>query len=239
MTTKLTETQLRVLSLACQRPDRAVHPMPKNLASGAADRVLSLLLKRGLVEETGQEGWTALVATPAAEEALGLEPEQDGEAPAGEAKQEAYSAATVAKGWVGRTKAGKGLTAAHEPDAAHKPPSPTRRPARLPRTVAGAEAPAVQAGAGTMATTPAAEADQPPSAPSTRANTKQALLIAMLQRPEGCTIAEAMEATGWLSHTVRGALAGALKKRLGLEITSEKVEGRGRVYRVGPMTDTS
>ena len=54
----------------------------------------------------------------------------------------------------------------------------------------------------------------------------------MLQRPEGATIAEVVEATGWQPHTVRGALAGALKKRLGLTIGSEKVEGRGRVYRI-------
>ena len=66
----------------------------------------------------------------------------------------------------------------------------------------------------------------------TREGTKQAALVAMLQRPEGATIAEVVEATGWQPHTVRGALAGALKKRLGLTIVSEKVEGRGRVYRL-------
>ena len=41
---------------------------------------------------------------------------------------------------------------------------------------------------------------------------------------------EITAATCWQSHTVRGAMAGALKKKLGLEVTSEKVEGRGRVY---------
>jgi Protein of unknown function (DUF3489) len=66
----------------------------------------------------------------------------------------------------------------------------------------------------------------------TRAGTKQALLVEMLGRPEGSTIAEIVAATGWQPHTVRGAFAGALKKRLGLEVTSEKVEGRGRVYRL-------
>ena len=40
----------------------------------------------------------------------------------------------------------------------------------------------------------------------------------MLQRPEGATIAEVVEATGWQPHTVRGAFAGALKKRLGLTV---------------------
>ena len=67
-----------------------------------------------------------------------------------------------------------------------------------------------------------------------RAESKQARLIAMLRRPEGASIAEIVEAFDWQPHTVRGAIAGALKKKLGLEVTSEKVEGRGRVYRLRP-----
>ncbi len=66
----------------------------------------------------------------------------------------------------------------------------------------------------------------------TRADTKQAQLIAMLERPEGATIAEIAAATGWQPHTVRGAIAGALKKKLGLNVVSEKMENRGRVYRI-------
>lgn len=63
-----------------------------------------------------------------------------------------------------------------------------------------------------------------------RAGTKQAQIIAMLQRPEGATVAEMVEATGWLAHTVRGSISGALKKKLRLPIATEKVEGRGTVY---------
>ena len=59
----------------------------------------------------------------------------------------------------------------------------------------------------------------------------------MLGRVEGATIAEIVAATGWQPHTVRGALAGALKKRLGLTIDSDKVEGRGRVYRIPADSD--
>ncbi|GHC36529.1 hypothetical protein GCM10007291_42470 [Gemmobacter nanjingensis] len=65
-----------------------------------------------------------------------------------------------------------------------------------------------------------------------RAGTKQAQIIAMLQRPEGATIAEMVEATSWQSHTVRGSISGALKKKLGLPIRAEKVEGRGTVYKL-------
>ena len=74
--------------------------------------------------------------------------------------------------------------------------------------------------------------DAAPKALTPREGTKQAKLIAMLRAPDGATIEEIMAATGWQSHTVRGAMAGALKKKLGLEVTSEKVEGRGRVYRL-------
>ena len=64
-----------------------------------------------------------------------------------------------------------------------------------------------------------------------RAGTKQALMIAMLKRPEGATVEQIAEAMGWQKHTVRGAMAGTLKKKLGLTITSEKIDGR-RVYRI-------
>jgi len=66
-----------------------------------------------------------------------------------------------------------------------------------------------------------------PAAPKTRTprtGTKQALLIDMLRREKGATIEEVVVATGWQSHTVRGAISGALKKKLGLDVGSE---GRG------------
>ena len=71
-----------------------------------------------------------------------------------------------------------------------------------------------------------------PKARTPREGTKQATLIAMLRAPEGATIEEIMAATAWPSHTVRGAMAGALKQKLGLEVTSEKVENGGRVYKL-------
>lgn len=68
--------------------------------------------------------------------------------------------------------------------------------------------------------------------PRSRENSKQAQVIAMLQRPEGATLRQIMDTTGWQAHTVRGTLAGALKKKLGLTIVSEKSEGGERVYRL-------
>ncbi len=78
----------------------------------------------------------------------------------------------------------------------------------------------------------AADSTAASPAASVRPGTKQALLIALLQRKEGASLGEIGEATGWQPHSVRGAISGALKKKLGLSIASEKVEGRGRVYRI-------
>ena len=77
-----------------------------------------------------------------------------------------------------------------------------------------------------------AETNAVPKARTPREGTKQATLIAMLRAPDGATIEEITVALEWAGHTVRGAMAGALKKKLGLEVNSEKVEGRGRVYRL-------
>ena len=68
--------------------------------------------------------------------------------------------------------------------------------------------------------------------PPTRAGTKQAMLIDLLKRKSGTTIDEAVAAMGWQRHSVRGAISGTLKKKLGLAVISEAVEGRGRVYRI-------
>ena len=65
-----------------------------------------------------------------------------------------------------------------------------------------------------------------------REGTKQAVLIELLTRAEGATLPQMTEATGWQVHTGRGAMAGALKKKLGLEITSEKQTGADRIYRI-------
>jgi Fic family protein len=70
------------------------------------------------------------------------------------------------------------------------------------------------------------------AAPATRANSKQAQLIEMLKSRDGVTIDEIVKKFDWQAHTVRGALAGALKKKLGLNLISDKIEGRGRVYRI-------
>ena len=80
----------------------------------------------------------------------------------------------------------------------------------------------------------------PGHTPKQREGTKQATLIELLKRPEGVSLAEMVQATGWQQHTVRGAMAGALKKKLGLDIQSSKESGGYRTYRitVNPKTPT-
>ncbi len=70
------------------------------------------------------------------------------------------------------------------------------------------------------------------SPPAVRPGTKQALMIDLLKHKKGATIAEIVAATGWQPHSVRGAISGALKKKLGLAVTSEKVGDGSRVYRI-------
>lgn len=81
----------------------------------------------------------------------------------------------------------------------------------------------------------AAEAPAPKQ-PTPRAGTKQAMLIEMLQTAEGATMEAIIAATGWQAHTARGAMSGALGKKLGLLVTSAKEDRRGRVYRISSDT---
>ena len=75
------------------------------------------------------------------------------------------------------------------------------------------------------------EPERAASAADPRAGSKQAQVIGLLQRPEGATIDEMAAAMGWQRHSVRGLISGALKKKLGLPVVSEKTE-RGRLYRL-------
>jgi hypothetical protein len=66
---------------------------------------------------------------------------------------------------------------------------------------------------------------------SSRSGTKQEAVLMLLRRPQGATIAALMKATGWQQHSVRGFFAGVVRKKLGLTLMSDKVDG-DRIYRL-------
>ena len=70
------------------------------------------------------------------------------------------------------------------------------------------------------------------AAPKPRAESKQARFIAAMRTAKGISIAEAAEEFGWQKHTVRGAVAGAIRVKLGLKVDATQDEKRGTVYRI-------
>ncbi len=73
---------------------------------------------------------------------------------------------------------------------------------------------------------------EPAKTPRTRDNSKQAQVIAMLRRPEGATIVQICEATGWQQHTVRGTISGTLRKRQGLHVVLIQDAMGAKAYRI-------
>jgi hypothetical protein len=79
---------------------------------------------------------------------------------------------------------------------------------------------------------PASRRSAPPvSRSAARSDTKHARIIAMLRTPAGATIAAIVTVTEWQQHSVRGFLAGVVRKKLGLNLVSEQTD-KGRVYRI-------
>jgi len=204
---KLSDRQLVILSAAAQNGG-AVLPLPKSLTlnKAAATSVLKGLAKRGLVDERpaghGAEVWR-------------------------QAKDGHRTTLLITE---------TGLAAIGiEPEGGSAEPSAATKP--RPKTRGGRSTRKSTEAKPTGKTPPArrqASAVKPKDKAATagRPGTKQALLIELLARKSGATIAETVQATGWQPHSVRGAISGTLKKKLGLTVTSTVVEGRGRVYRI-------
>lgn len=76
----------------------------------------------------------------------------------------------------------------------------------------------------------AAHRETPAAQP--KRNSKLSLLVEHLRRPDGATLAELVDATGWQSHSVRGAISGTIKRKMGLTVETQTVPERGRIYRL-------
>ncbi len=106
-----------------------------------------------------------------------------------------------------------------------RPADPARKPDSAPQSPNEAD------GSATGGNHP----EPAPDAPACRVpreGTKLATLVEMLRAEGGATCDELANTLEWRRHTVRGALAGAVRKRLGLNVTARDVDGRGRVYAI-------
>lgn len=65
-----------------------------------------------------------------------------------------------------------------------------------------------------------------------REGSKKAIVLELLKRPEGATLQEIMSVTGWMAHSVRGFISGALGKKMGLTVESLKTAEGARAYRI-------
>jgi hypothetical protein len=200
----LTTTQRETLEHAIEHIAGRIEWFPASVKGGARGKVLQGLLARDLVaEEDGHH-----VVTDTGYAALGRErlAPRAPEAKANGTPEDAAAAVTAAEA---RDDLEQAVTAAeatwHWQTAAE---------------------------AASEASEEDAERAAPPKRRQPRGNSKQAQVIALLRRPEGATVDEIRQRTGWLPHTVRGAFSGTLKKRLGLNVTSEKAAHGERVYRI-------
>jgi hypothetical protein len=205
--TRLSDTQLVVLSAAAQRADLSVLPLPETLSlkGGALNKVMDSLRNRGLIRVLGGDGGPErVVITSEGMVAIGVEADDD----------EAPTAADTAP-------------TSGEADVAAKAPPPASEADGAKKRAKAGPAGGKSEKARTRATSEPEVAGEPSPKPTPSAGTKQAQMIEMLKRPEGATVEQIAAATGWQHHTIRGAISGALKKKLGLTVEATRTREVG------------
>jgi len=208
--TRLSDTQLVILSAAAQRADLSVLPLPESLTlkGGALNKVMDSLRNRGMIRLLGGDGGPErVVITSEGMAAIGVEADND----------EAPAAADTAPTSAEADSAADTPAPATEADGAAT--SANSKPARGKGKAKGSK---TTAAAGKPET-----GGEPAATPTPRTGTKQAQMIELLKRPEGATVEQIAAATGWQHHTIRGAISGALKKKLGLTVEATRTREVG------------
>ena len=200
---QLTDTQLVVLSAALNREDGSVLPLPANLKGGAIAKVCAALIAKGLAEEIAFDREAARAAP---QQVFRSDP--DAEPVTLRITDLARQALNVDT--PSATDAAKPVPEQVEAEAPADQNDKLSEPAAASSDQPSADAPQQIDGGD-------ASGKQP------RSGTKLEQFIQLLRRPEGVSIKEAAQALDWMEHSVRGAVAGALKKKYGLTINIFKV----------------
>ena len=205
----LSDTARVILAAAAQRDDLSVLPFPDGVKAkgGAEQKVLAGLRKRGLVRIIETAGRPQrVVITSKGMAAIGVEPDDN------ETADETSDSTGPAAADTGPTPADAGAEAVEAPAPTTKADGAATPAKRKAKTKAKAAKPGKAA---------------PAEKPAPRTGTKQALMIDLLKRPEGATVEQIAAATGWQHHTIRGAISGALKKKLGLTVEATRIREVG------------